>query len=145
MSVRKICKAKGCKSSPRCEHEWWFDYMHTGKRWRMPVNDYAIPRGATERVTSKQTIKDVWWPKFVAEVVSGKDPRIAPTAAQGPAPATVADLLDRYYKQHIEPEQLRSWATVKSRIKGIIDIIGAEPATALESQETILRFKAAFA
>jgi integrase len=145
MSVRKICKAKGCTSSPRCDHEWWFDLMHQGTRWRMPVNDFAIPRGATEPVTSKQAADRVWWPKFVAEVMAGRDPRQAPTAPPGAAPSTVADLLDRYYKQRIEPEQLRSWATVKSRIKGINDIIGAEPASALERQETILRFKGEFA
>jgi hypothetical protein len=35
MAVRKQCKAKGCKSSPRCEHPWWFDVMYEGERYRM--------------------------------------------------------------------------------------------------------------
>ena len=47
MAVRKICKHKGCRASPRCDHPWWFDLTHEGRRWRMPVNDFAIPRGAT--------------------------------------------------------------------------------------------------
>ncbi len=36
MPVRKICKQKGCRASPRCEHPWWFDVMHDGRRcgWR---------------------------------------------------------------------------------------------------------------
>jgi hypothetical protein len=45
MAVRKICKPKGCRASPRCEHAWWFDIMHEGKRWRMPVDAFAIPGG----------------------------------------------------------------------------------------------------
>jgi hypothetical protein len=32
MAVRKQCRAKGCKSSPRCDHPWWFDVMHQGRR-----------------------------------------------------------------------------------------------------------------
>ena len=47
MGVRKICKPKGCRASPRCDHPWWFDIMHDGKRWRMPVDDFALVRGAT--------------------------------------------------------------------------------------------------
>lgn len=42
MAVRKICKQKGCRASPRCEHPWWFDVMHEGKRWRMRVDDFAL-------------------------------------------------------------------------------------------------------
>ena len=46
MGVRKICKPKGCRASPRCDHPWWFDIMHDGKRWRMPVDDFALVRAA---------------------------------------------------------------------------------------------------
>jgi len=59
MTVRKICKQKGCRASPRCPHPWWFDVMHDGKRWRMRVDDFALPRGATEPITSKQTAEHV--------------------------------------------------------------------------------------
>ena len=45
MAVRKICKPKGCRGSPRCEHPWWFDVMHDGRRWRMTVDEFAIARG----------------------------------------------------------------------------------------------------
>jgi hypothetical protein len=41
MAVRKICKQKRCRVSPRCEHPWWFDVMHGGRRWRMRVDDFA--------------------------------------------------------------------------------------------------------
>jgi integrase len=54
MAVRKICKQTGRRASPRCNHPWWFDVMHQGTRWRMPIDDFALARGATEAVTSKQ-------------------------------------------------------------------------------------------
>jgi hypothetical protein len=41
MAVRKICKRKRCRASPRCDHPWWFDVWHNGKRWRMRVDDFA--------------------------------------------------------------------------------------------------------
>ena len=66
MAVRKICKQKGCRASPRCGHPWWFDVMHGGKRWRMPVDDFALARGAKEPIVSKQTAERVWAPKFLA-------------------------------------------------------------------------------
>ena len=75
MSVRKICKEKGCRASPRCDHPWWFDLMHGGKRWRMRVDDFAIARGATEPVASKQAAEQLWEPKFLGEIMAGHDPR----------------------------------------------------------------------
>jgi hypothetical protein len=72
MAVLKQCKSKGCKSSPRCEHPWWFDVMHQRKRYRMPVDDFALQRGATRPVTSKQEAEKVWEPKFIGEIVAGK-------------------------------------------------------------------------
>jgi hypothetical protein len=69
MAVRKICKQKGCRASPRCNHPWWFDVMHQGKRWRMPVDDFALARGATAPITSKQNAEHVWEPTFLAEII----------------------------------------------------------------------------
>ena len=59
MAVRKICKPKGCRGSPRCDHPWWFDVMCQGKRWRMRVDDFASLRGAKEPVTSKQVAERI--------------------------------------------------------------------------------------
>ena len=55
MAVRKICTEKGCRASPRCEHPWWFDLMHQGKRWRMSVDRFAFARGAAERIEAKRS------------------------------------------------------------------------------------------
>ena len=49
MAVRKPCRSKGCKTSPRCEHPWWLDVMHKHRRYRMPVDDFALARGATAK------------------------------------------------------------------------------------------------
>src|SRR5438477_4300932 len=102
MAVRKICRQKGCRASPRCDHPWWFDVMHQGKRWRMRVDEFANARGATEPVTSKQTAERVWEPKFLGEIMAGRDPRISPTTTDLAGELTVTEFLDRYYRNYVE-------------------------------------------
>ena len=105
MAVRKPCRSRGCKSSPRCEHPWWLDVMHNRERYRMPVDDFALARGATAPVTSKQEAEKVWQPKFIAEIVSGKDPRVPiERETKFDRPATVADLLKLYRTRYVEVE-----------------------------------------
>ena len=72
MAVRKVCRHMGCRASPRCHHPWYVDVMHNGKRWRMPVDEFAIARGATAPITSKETAVKMWEPKFLAEIVAGR-------------------------------------------------------------------------
>jgi integrase len=140
MSVRKQCVAKGCKSSPRCDHPWWFDVMHRGKRYRMPVDAFALLRGATEPVASKQEAEKVWEPKFIGEIVAGKDPRKAPapTVAEG---RIVAEFLDQYYERYVVAESLRSVASIRSRLGSLKNALGNLAVTALERPETIEDFK----
>ena len=58
MSVRKICPFKGCPyGDHRCSHPWWFDVMRHGVRFRMSVDEYAAPRGATAIVRTKDEAK----------------------------------------------------------------------------------------
>src|SRR5207245_5647083 len=104
MAVRRICKQKGCRASPRCAHPWWFAAMHNGKRWRMGVDDFALARGATEPVTSKQAAEHVWEPKFMGEIMAGRDPHISPTAPAPEGVPLVSDFLDRYYTNYVEAE-----------------------------------------
>ena len=140
MAVLKQCKSKGCKSSPRCEHPWWFDVMHRGKRYRMPVDAFALVRGATRPVTAKQEAEKVWEPRFIGEIVSGKDPRKAP-APPVPEGTTVADFLDQYFERYVVAESLRSAASIRSRLGGLKDALGAFPVGALERTDTIEDFK----
>ena len=104
MAVRKMCRQKGCRASPRCSHPWWFDVMHAGKRWRMRVDAFAIARGATEPVTSKQTAERVWEPKFLGEIMGGRDPHVAPVTPAAVEELTVAAFLDRYFTNYVEAE-----------------------------------------
>ena len=145
MGVRKICKPKGCRGSPRCDHPWWFDVMHDGKRWRMRVDEFALVRGATEPVTSKQTAERVWEPKFLAEIMAGGDPRVKPvTAPKASEGLTVADFLDRYCTNYVEAEGLRDPVTIVGRLKAVKAVLGNEPVSALEKAEPIQRFKASY-
>jgi hypothetical protein len=48
--------------------------MHQGKRWRMRVDEFALARGATEPISSKQTAERVWEPKFLGDIISGLNP-----------------------------------------------------------------------
>src|SRR5215471_13432047 len=144
MAVRKICRQKGCRASPRCEHPWWFDVMHEGKRWRMPVDDFAIPRGATEPVTSKQTAERVWEPKFLAEIIAGGDPHVSPVKRKPEGVTTVSEFLNEYFKEYVEAEGLKSMVTVHGHIKQLKEALGELPVTALEKTQDIARFKAQY-
>ena len=115
--------------------------MHEGKRWRIPVDDFAIPRGATELVTSKQTAEKVWEPKFLAEIVAGRDPRVPPTKPKQDGGVTVADFLDQYFTNYVEAEGLKTADTVRGHIKQLKEVLGELPVSALEKAPDIARFK----
>lgn len=144
MAVRKICQQKGCRASPRCEHPWWFDVMHEAKRWRMRVDDFALARGATEPITAKQTAERVWAPKFLGEILAGRDPHTPPTVPKPAVGLTVADFLDRYQTNYVEAEELRDPVTIRDRLKAIKVTLGDLPVSALEKPSEILRFKIAY-
>ena len=144
MAVRKICRQKGCRASPRCSHPWWFDVMHGGRRWRMRVDEFAIARGATEPVTSKQAAERVWEPKFLGEIMAGRDPH-APLITPAPAgELTVTDFLDRYFTNYVEAEGLKSARTISGHLKALKASLGDLPVVALEKPGEIVRFKAAY-
>ena len=145
MAVRKPCRSKGCKTSPRCEHPWWLDIMHKHRRYRMPVDDFALARGATAPVTSKQEAEKVWEPKFIAEIVSGKDPRAAERESPLERPTTVADLLKLYRTRYVEVEPLKSRVGMVSQLNVLSAQLGQLPATALERPDAIEDFKARYA
>jgi len=146
MAVRKPCRSKGCKTSPRCEHPWWLDVMHKHRRYRMPVDDFALARGATALVTSKQEAEKVWEPKFIAEIVSGRDPRV-PLERENPPErlATVADLLKLYQTGYVDVEPLKSRVGMVSQLNVLSAHLGNLPATALERPDAIEDFKARYA
>jgi integrase len=144
MAVRKICRQKGCRASPRCHHPWWFDVMHAGKRWRMRVDEFAIARGATEPITSKQTAERVWEPKFLGEIMSGRDPHVPPTPSAPVGELTVKEFLDRYFTNYVEAEGLKSTKTIGGHLKALKASLGELPVVALEKPGEIVRFKATY-
>jgi hypothetical protein len=63
----------------------------------------VLVRGATQPVSAKREAEKVWEPKFIGEIVSGRNPRKrpAPPVAEG---MTVADFLDQYYERYVVAE-----------------------------------------
>src|SRR5438128_11398715 len=128
------------QGKPAVGSSGWFDVMHQGKRYRMPVDAFALIRGATQPVSSKQEAEKVWEPKFIGEIVSGRDPRKppAPPAAEG---MTVADFLEQYYERYVVAESLRSIVSIRSRLAALKEGLGTLPVNALERTDTIEDFK----
>lgn len=111
----------------------------------MPVNAFALTRGAAAPVTTKTTAEREWEPRFLAEIMAGRDPRMKPVRTPPVSQAlTVADFLGRYYIGYVEAEGLRSRRTVKSRLDAISKHIGALPVSVLERRDDIQAFKAAY-
>jgi integrase len=118
--------------------------MHEGKRWRMRVDEFAITRGAPAPVTSKQAAERVWEPKFIAELMAGKDPRVSPAPRKQEGVLTAGAFLDHYFTNYVEAEGLKSADTVAGHIKALKATLGDLPVNALEKPTEIARFKAAY-
>jgi hypothetical protein len=116
--------------------------MYEGKRWRMRVDEFGLVRGATEPVTSKQVAERVWEPKFLGEIMAGRDPRIAPNKPDTTGVLTVAEFLDRYQTNYVEAEGLKSADTIVGHLKALKASLGDLPVIALEKPADIARFKA---
>lgn len=110
----------------------------------MSVDEFALARGATERIDVKQTAERVWEPRFVAEIMSGRDPHVPPNVAKTTAGLTVTEFLDRYFTDYVEAEGLIDPMTVRSRLKAVKETIGTLPVSVLEKPAEILRFKAVY-
>ncbi|MPZ21602.1 MAG: hypothetical protein GEV06_27480, partial [Luteitalea sp.] len=95
-------------------------------------------------MTLKQTAEKVWEPRFVAEIVAGRDPRVPPDVPKSVVGVTVADFLDVYYGSYVEAEGLRDPVTIKGRLKAVKAVLGDLSVTALEKPVEILRFKAMY-
>jgi len=109
----------------------------------MPVDAFALTRGATEPVTSKQEAEKTWEPKFIGEIVAGRDPR-KPPAPPAQAGLTVATFLDSYYDRYVVAESLRSVASIRSRLAALKDALGTLPVSELERVDPIEDFKRSY-
>ena len=144
MSIRRRCRGP-CRSSRRCLEHLWFDVKHRGVRYRMPVNDFAVPRmepGKQRPIESLEETRD-WARLFIGEIKAGRDPRIVPARKeQAPDIKHVTGFLDAYFESHLKPAGIRSLDTAGGRLKVLKRYFGDLPVKALEEPAVINRFKA---
>ncbi len=145
MAIRRKCEGRKCANGRRCLAHLQFDLTYQGERYRMMVNDFAIPRMAEGRRRPVESIQEArdWERLFIGEIKAGRDPRAAP---QPPAKAAadlqhVAGFLDAYFERHVRPAGLRSNASIRSRIGVLKQYLGEPPIKRLEQPEDINRFK----
>jgi len=143
MAIRRRCRGP-CRKRRRCLEHLWFDVKHSGVRYRMPVNDFSVPRmdpGKQRPVESMEEARD-WERLFVGEIKAGRDPRVKPVATQQAADLQhVAGFLDAYLERHLTPAGIRSLDTAAGRIRVLKKYFGELPVKALEHADVINRFK----
>ena len=129
MAIRRRCRGT-CRSARRCVEHLWFDVKHRGTRYRIPVNDFAVPRMERSKQRPVQSMEEVrdWERLFVGEIKAGRDPRIKPARKEAPANLqTVAGFLDAYFERHLRPAGIRSLDTAGGRIKVLKQHFGDLP------------------
>jgi hypothetical protein len=94
--------------------------MWRGTRYRMPVNDFAIPRmdpGKQRPIQSMEEARD-WERRFIGEIKAGHDPHRAPSRLMqvGNHLGDVATFLDACWERCVRPAGLRSLGSVRSQI-----------------------------
>ena len=145
MAIRRRCNGGTCKSSRRCLEHLWFDVMYRGKRFRMPVNEFAVARmepGKQRPVGSLEEARD-WERLFIGEIKAGRDPRRPRTQRKSSdtAPTDVASFLDAYVERCVKPAALKSVRSIFSRISVLKENLGELPLDSLEEPDDINRFK----
>jgi integrase len=145
MSIRRRCSERNCTNGRRCLEHLVFDMMWQGRRHRVPVNTFAIPRmepGKQRPIQSMEEARD-WERVFVGEVKAGRDPSRQPTRST-PASTDLRDVaafLDAYWERCVKPAGLRSLGSVKSQLSILKQHLGQLPLSALEEPDEINRFK----
>jgi hypothetical protein len=149
LSVMKNCKYRGCRTSPRCHHEWFFDAVeHKGTRHSMRVNIYAALHGATHPVTSKQEAREVWEPRYKLDIIAGRDPRRGPALPvdKSADALTIAEFIDKWYLPlYVDVEPLKAARAIRSNCAMLRRLIGEQPLKALEGKEPVDAVKRAYA
>ena len=120
MAIRRRCKYRNCNNGKRCLEHLQLDVKYRGIRFRMPVNDFAIPRMQPGKQRPIQSIEEArdWERLFIGEIKAGRDPRRRPSRLPQVATTldTVAAFLDAYMERCIKPAGLRSLRSIRSRI-----------------------------
>src|SRR6185436_15419521 len=145
MTIRRRCTERNCKNGKRCLEHLRFDVMFRGKRYRIPANEFAIPRmepGKQRPIQSMEEARD-WERLFIGEVKAGRDPSRVPTRSTqvNTQIATVAAFLDAYLERCVKPAGLRSIGSVRSQIAVLKEHLGNLPLSGLEDPDEVNRFK----
>ena len=147
MTIRKRCNEGSCTNGRKCLEHLRFDVMWRGKRYRMPANDFAIPRmdpGKQRPIQSMEEARD-WERVFIGEVKAGRDPSYTPTHSARVVDrhmTTVAAFLDAYLERCVKPAGLRSIGSVRSQIAVLKEHLGNVSLSGLEDPDEVNRFKA---
>ena len=145
MAIWRRCSKRACKNPRRRLEHLWFDVTHRGTRFRVPVNEFAIPRMDPKKqrpIASLEEARD-WERVFIGEIKAGRDPR-RPRPVQkssDTAPKDVAGFLDTYVERCVKPAALKSVNSTCSRIAVLKEHLGKLPLDALEEADEINRFK----
>jgi integrase len=113
--------------------------MYGGRRYRMPVDDFAFPRmreGERKAVTRFEAERR-WEPLFRAEIMAGNDPTSTVTAG---APELVSGLIDEYQRLHCEASRLHL-STLKPLLGRLKDLLGKRKVRELEDPRIIESLK----
>lgn len=146
MAIRRRCRSSTCKNGRRCLEHLWFDVTYRCERYRMPINEFAVPRmepGKQRPIESMEEARD-WERLFIGEIKAGREPRrprVKGKATADKAPTSVSQFLDAYLERCVRPAALRSVGSIKSRVDVLKKHLGELPLDALEEPDEINRFK----
>jgi hypothetical protein len=146
MAIRRRCRSRTCKNGRRCLEHLAFDVMWRTTRYRMPINEFAVPRmeaGKQRPIQSMEEARD-WERLFIGEIKAGRDPRRPRAPSKGAAdktPACVSAFLDAYMERCVRPAALRSIKSHRSRVDVLKKHLGELPLDTLEEPDEINRFK----
>jgi integrase len=145
VTIRRRCTERNCKNGRRCLEHLRFDVMWRGQRYRMPANDFAIPRmesGKQRAIQSMEEARD-WERRFIGEIKGGGDPERPPSRSKHVSTelCDVSAFLDAYLERCVKPAGLRSISSVCSQIATLKEHLGHVPLSALEEPDEINRFK----
>jgi integrase len=119
--------------------------MYHGKRYRVPANEFAIPRMEPGQQRPIQSMEEArhWERLLIGEIVAGRDPTRRPSRAMqaGSKIDNVSKFLDAYVERCVKPSGLRSIDAIRSRVEVIRKHFGPEPLGVFEDADEINRFK----
>lgn len=145
MAIWRRCSKRTCANPRRCLEHLCFDLTYRGRRYRVPANEFAIPRmeaGKQRPIQSLEEARD-WERVFIGEIKAGRDPRRPKPVRKSTdvAPVDVATFLDGYMERCVKPASLKSVKAVRSRIAVLKEELGELPLDAIEEPDEINRFK----